>query len=117
MTDPTLPAVVPLAASIFGLAIGSFLNVVAYRVPAGISLLRESRCPGCDGPVRPWQNVPVLSWLALRGRCASCGGTISWRYPAVELGRRLETSRPCKVLIEQRLREFNPVRPHQGSGN
>nr|WP_221446876.1 A24 family peptidase [Microbacterium thalassium] len=64
--------------------IGSFLNVVAYRVPAGISLLRESRCPHCDAPVKPWQNVPVLSWLFLRGRCASCGEAISMRYPIVE---------------------------------
>ena len=72
-------------AGVFGLVIGSFLNVVAYRVPAGISLLRESRCPGCDAPIRPWQNVPVLSWLALRGRCAACRRPISARYPVVEL--------------------------------
>lgn len=72
-------------AGLFGMVIGSFLNVVAYRVPAGISLLRESRCPSCDAPVRPWQNVPVLSWLALRGRCASCRKPVSVRYPVVEL--------------------------------
>ena len=72
-------------AAAFGLIIGSFLNVVAYRIPAGISLLRESRCPACDAPVRPWQNVPVVSWLMLRGRCGSCGDRISWRYPTVEL--------------------------------
>jgi leader peptidase (prepilin peptidase)/N-methyltransferase len=71
-------------AAVFGLVIGSFLNVVAYRVPAGISLLRESRCPTCDAPVRWWQNVPVLSWLLLRGRCATCRTAISWRYPAIE---------------------------------
>lgn len=85
MSDPALPAVVPLVAGLFGLAIGSFLNVVVYRVPARISLLRESRCPSCDAAIRPWQNVPVLSWLFLRGRCASCRTAISWRYPAVEL--------------------------------
>lgn len=73
-----------ILAALFGLVIGSFLNVVVYRVPAGIPLTRESRCPGCDSPVRPWQNVPVLSWLALRGRCASCGTPISARYPLVE---------------------------------
>ncbi len=72
-------------ALVLGLVIGSFLNVVAYRLPAGISLLRESHCPGCDAPVRPWQNVPVISWLVLRGRCRACRQPISWRYPAVEL--------------------------------
>lgn len=77
-------AVVLAFAGLFGLAIGSFLNVVVYRVPAGIPLTRESRCPACDAPVRPWQNVPVLSWLALRGRCRDCGTPISRRYPLVE---------------------------------
>lgn len=72
-------------AGLFGLVIGSFLNVVVYRVPAGISLLRPSQCPACDAPVRPWQNIPVLSWLALRARCGSCGARISARYPLVEL--------------------------------
>ncbi|MCW5951805.1 MAG: prepilin peptidase [Propionibacteriaceae bacterium] len=79
------PAILTLLAGLFGLVIGSFLNVVAYRVPAGISLLRESRCPACDAPVRPWQNVPVLSWLVLRGRCAACHDPIPVRYPLVEL--------------------------------
>lgn len=69
---------------LYGLVIGSFLNVVAYRVPAGIPLTRESRCPSCDARIRWWQNVPVFGWLALRGRCASCGAAISARYPAVE---------------------------------
>ena len=80
-------ALVPFAvvvAAVLGLMIGSFLNVVAYRVPAHISLLRESRCPTCDAPVRPWQNVPVISWIALRGKCAQCGARISARYPIVE---------------------------------
>ena len=71
-------------AILFGLAIGSFLNVVAYRVPAGIPLTRESRCPQCDTGIRWWQNVPVVSWIALRGRCANCGQRISPRYPIVE---------------------------------
>lgn len=71
-------------AILFGLAIGSFLNVVAYRVPAGIPLTRESRCPQCDTGIRWWQNVPVVSWLALRGRCANCGQRISPRYPIIE---------------------------------
>lgn len=73
-----------VVAGLFGLVIGSFLNVVAYRVPAGIPLTRESRCPHCDAPVRWWQNVPVVGWLALRGRCASCHAKISVRYPLVE---------------------------------
>src|SRR5918993_5132867 len=73
-----------VVSGIFGLLIGSFLNVVAYRVPAQISLLRESRCPHCDAAIRPWQNVPVFSWLALRGECANCRAPISARYPIVE---------------------------------
>lgn len=80
-------ALVPFVAffGIVGMVIGSFLNVVAYRVPAGDTLLRDSRCPRCEAPVRWWQNVPVLSWLLLRGRCASCRAPISVRYPVVEL--------------------------------
>ncbi|VXB54818.1 Type 4 prepilin-like proteins leader peptide-processing enzyme [Microbacterium sp. 8M] len=73
-----------VCAGLFGLVIGSFLNVVAYRVPAGISLLRESRCPECDAPIRWWQNVPVVSWLALRGQCANCRAPISAQYPLIE---------------------------------
>ncbi|MCT9821613.1 prepilin peptidase [Microbacterium sp. W1N] len=72
-------------AALLGLIIGSFLNVVIYRVPAGIPLTRPSQCPHCDAPVRPWQNVPVLSWLLLRGKCANCTSPISVRYPLVEL--------------------------------
>jgi leader peptidase (prepilin peptidase)/N-methyltransferase len=71
-------------AGLLGLAFGSFANVVAYRVPAGISLLRPSRCPSCEAPIRSWQNVPVLSWLLLRGRCAACAAPISPRYAATE---------------------------------
>lgn len=73
-----------ILAGVFGLLIGSFANVVAYRVPAGISLLRPSQCPQCSTPIRPWQNIPVLSWLLLRGRCASCSAPIPVRYPVVE---------------------------------
>jgi leader peptidase (prepilin peptidase)/N-methyltransferase len=70
-----------------GLAVGSFLNVVIHRVPRAQSLIRPgSHCPRCETPIRPWQNVPVLSWLALRGRCAACRAPISIRYPLVELG-------------------------------
>jgi leader peptidase (prepilin peptidase)/N-methyltransferase len=73
-----------VVAGICGLLIGSFLNVVAYRVPAKISLVRESRCPHCDAVIKPWHNVPVLGWLALRGKCANCKAPISARYPIVE---------------------------------
>src|SRR5829696_4930333 len=69
-----------------GLLIGSFLNVVAYRLPRGESLLwPASRCPGCEQPIKPYDNVPVLSWLLLRGKCRGCGEQISPRYPAIEL--------------------------------
>jgi len=69
-----------------GLLIGSFLNVVAYRLPRGESLLwPASHCPGCEQPIKPYDNVPVLSWLLLRGKCRGCGEHISPRYPAIEL--------------------------------
>jgi len=69
-----------------GLLIGSFLNVVAYRLPRGESLLwPASHCPGCEQPIKPYDNVPVLSWLIMRGKCRSCGIHISPRYPAIEL--------------------------------
>ena len=69
-----------------GLLIGSFLNVVIWRVPRGDSVVRPpSHCPGCDRPIRPRDNVPVVSWLLLRGRCRDCGTGISIRYPAVEV--------------------------------
>ena len=68
-----------------GLLIGSFLNVVAYRLPLGKSLLwPASHCPSCEQPVKPYDNVPVLSWLVLRGRCRHCHEGIPARYPAIE---------------------------------
>jgi len=74
-----------LAASLLGLLVGSFLNVVVWRVPRGESVVRPaSHCPACDAPVRRRDNVPVVSWLLLRGRCRSCSAAISARYPAVE---------------------------------
>jgi leader peptidase (prepilin peptidase)/N-methyltransferase len=77
-------------AGVFGLAIGSFLNVVIHRVPRGESLLRPaSRCPRCAVAIAPWHNVPVFGWLVLRGRCAACGHRISARYPLVELATGL----------------------------
>jgi leader peptidase (prepilin peptidase)/N-methyltransferase len=134
----TLLAASPLffAGSVFvlGLVIGSFLNVVIYRVP--IMLEREwqaqaaevlanaappvdqpfnlsmppSACPACKAPIRAWQNIPVLSWLALRGRCAACKAPISPRYPLVELTTGLLSAwvawhfgfgaaAPCALLV------------------
>src|SRR3954447_4473603 len=73
-------------AGISGAVIGSFLNVVVYRLPIGESLVKpRSHCPSCDMPVSPRDNVPLLSWLFLKGRCRHCGESISARYPAVEL--------------------------------
>ncbi|GAA5204599.1 prepilin peptidase [Microbacterium jejuense] len=80
----TLTIFLTVVAGVLGLLIGSFLNVVAYRVPAHISLMRESRCPHCDAAIKPWHNVPVVGWIALRGRCANCKAPISARYPIVE---------------------------------
>jgi leader peptidase (prepilin peptidase)/N-methyltransferase len=90
-------------ALLFGLVVGSFANVCIYRLPrerepaAGhmgrlLDLLRQagsvvypgSHCPTCGAPIRPWDNVPLLSWLALRGRCRSCHAPIAIRYPLVE---------------------------------
>src|SRR3954469_16871692 len=72
-------------AGIIGAIVGSFLNVVAYRLPRKQSLLHPgSRCPACETPIKPYDNVPVLGWLWLRGRCRACGAKISWHYPAIE---------------------------------
>jgi leader peptidase (prepilin peptidase)/N-methyltransferase len=77
------PALAP--AALLGLLIGSFLNVVAWRLPRGESLVTpRSKCPGCATQLKPYDNVPVLSWLLLRGRCRGCGERISVRYPIVE---------------------------------
>jgi leader peptidase (prepilin peptidase)/N-methyltransferase len=74
-----------VGAGVLGAVIGSFLNVVAWRLPRGESLVRpRSRCPHCATQIRAWHNVPVLSWLALRGRCADCATPIPVRYPLVE---------------------------------
>jgi leader peptidase (prepilin peptidase)/N-methyltransferase len=70
----------------FGLLFGSFANVLIWRVPRGESIVSPgSHCPRCGHDIRWYDNVPVLSWLVLRGRCRDCGEPIAWRYPAVEL--------------------------------
>jgi leader peptidase (prepilin peptidase) / N-methyltransferase len=79
-----------LAAGLLGLLLGSFLNVVIWRVPRGESIVRPpSHCPSCGHAVRPRDNVPVASWLLLRGRCRDCHAPISVRYPLVELATGL----------------------------
>jgi leader peptidase (prepilin peptidase) / N-methyltransferase len=75
-----------VACGILGLIVGSFLNVVIHRVPLGQSVVAPaSRCPDCQAPIRPRDNVPVLSWVLLRGRASCCGARIPVGYPLVEL--------------------------------
>ncbi len=77
---------VTTTAVILGLNCGSFLNVVIYRLPRDLSLVHPgSRCPGCDTPIAPYDNIPVLGWLLLRGRSRCCKTKISLRYPSIEL--------------------------------
>jgi leader peptidase (prepilin peptidase) / N-methyltransferase len=72
-------------AAVLGAVVGSFLNVVVHRLPRGESLVRpRSRCPKCGTQIAGYDNVPVVSWLLLRGRCRSCGAEIPARYPAIE---------------------------------
>lgn len=81
---PVVPLLVALT-GVLGLAVGSFLNVAVYRVPAGMSVVTPaSACPGCGHPIRNRDNVPVLSWIVLRARCRDCHEPISARYPIVE---------------------------------
>ena len=81
--EPSLAQIALLAMA--GAAVGSFINVLAYRLPRGESLVRpRSRCPACGVQIHAYDNVPVISWVALGGRCRSCGGAISPRYPIVE---------------------------------
>ena len=96
---------VPLC-GLLGLAIGSFLNVVIWRVPRGESVINPpSACPRCEKAIRPRDNVPVLGWLLLRGKCRDCGEPISVRYPLVEGGTAL-------LFVVMALRfGFDPVLP------
>jgi len=73
------------AATLLGLLVGSFLNVCIYRLPRRESIVfPASHCPACGAAIRPWDNVPILAWLWLRGRCRDCRAPIAWRYPLVE---------------------------------
>jgi len=82
-----MTSVAAVVCGLIGLCVGSFLNVVIYRVPRRESVIRpRSHCPSCDTPIADRDNVPVVSWLVLRGRCRSCRARISIRYPIVEVG-------------------------------
>ena len=73
-----------------GLALGSFANVLIFRLPQGLSIIKPSSCcPACGSPIAPYDNIPILSYLILKGRCRKCGGRISIRYPVVELSTGL----------------------------
>jgi len=93
LTAPDWLQLFPLgvaAAFLFGLALGSFLNVCIYRMPQGLSVVKpRSACPQCHAPIRAYDNIPVLSWLLLRGRCRNCKQPISARYLMVELSTAL----------------------------
>lgn len=70
----------------FGLILGSFFNVLIWRLPRHESIVKpSSHCPKCNRPIRPWENIPVVSYVLLRGKCAGCGKKISFQYPLVEL--------------------------------
>jgi leader peptidase (prepilin peptidase) / N-methyltransferase len=76
---------IPLFFFLFGIVIGSFLNVCITRIPEGLSIVRPaSRCPRCETPIKPYDNIPILSWFLLRGKCRSCALPISPMYPVIE---------------------------------
>ncbi|HLP07880.1 MAG TPA: prepilin peptidase [Opitutaceae bacterium] len=85
LVQENFPWFFPAAAAVFGACIGSFLNVCIYRIPAGQSVVRPGSHCACGQPVRWFDNIPILSWLVLRGRARCCGRPFSVRYPAVEL--------------------------------
>jgi leader peptidase (prepilin peptidase)/N-methyltransferase len=85
-----------ILAGVLGAAVGSFLNVVVYRLPRGESLISPpSHCPACAAPIKPYDNVPLLGWIWLRGRCRACRAPISPRYPLVEGG----TAALCVAVV------------------
>ncbi len=84
-TNLAYPLLLPASFGL-GLMVGSFLNVCIYRLPAHKSIITPpSSCPHCQQPIKAYDNIPVLSFMILNGRCRSCGGAISWQYPVVEL--------------------------------
>ena len=104
--NPTLA--VQGTAFVLGLLLGSFLNVVIARLPRGESIVSPpSKCPRCKTRIRPWDNVPILSFVLLRGRCRSCRKRISWRYPVVEL-----TAGVLLLLLTRRAESVALLVPH-----
>jgi leader peptidase (prepilin peptidase)/N-methyltransferase len=88
-------------AGVLGLAIGSFANVAIHRLPRRQSVVSPaSHCPECETPIKARHNVPVLSWLALRGRCAHCHSQISPRYPLVEAGTALAFAAVTALVLQ-----------------
>ncbi|HUI50214.1 MAG TPA: prepilin peptidase, partial [Terriglobales bacterium] len=85
MACGTVKTVIPFFFFLFGIAIGSFLNVCITRIPEGHSIVSPgSRCPRCLAPIKPYDNIPVLGWILLRGKCRNCGLPISPMYPIIE---------------------------------
>jgi len=73
------------AVFLFGAVVGSFLNVCIYRIPRDLSIIiPSSRCPSCNNPIQPWDNIPILSYILLKGRCRACNARIPFKYPLVE---------------------------------
>jgi leader peptidase (prepilin peptidase)/N-methyltransferase len=96
-----MPGLLVVACAILGLVVGSFLNVVIWRVPRKESLMwPASHCPACETPIHPSDNIPVASWLRLRGKCRQCEAPIPLRYPLVEVG--------CAVLFAATAIRFGP---------
>jgi leader peptidase (prepilin peptidase)/N-methyltransferase len=89
---------------LLGMAFGSFFNVVIYRLPLNKSLIPSSKCPKCDYAIPAWLNVPIFSWLFLKGKCKNCGAKISWHYVIVELLTPL-----IYLLVYWRFGAENPV--------
>lgn len=95
-------------AVVLGLLCGSFLNVVIHRLPRGLNLATPpSQCPHCSEPIRPWQNVPLLGWLALRGQSRCCGQPISIRYPIIEAVGGLSGGAVASVKLLPTMHEFS----------
>lgn len=105
-----MSAALLLLTGLLGLAVGSFLNVVIYRVPRGESLVAPpSHCPSCARPIRARHNIPVVGWLVLRGRCADCQARISPRYPLVELGTAIAFVAVAARFTQLELRSAIPA--------
>jgi leader peptidase (prepilin peptidase)/N-methyltransferase len=105
-------SIIAVVVGVFGLAIGSFVNVVVYRVPNGMSIVSPpSACPSCGMAIKAFDNVPVVSWLVLRGKCRGCASAISPRYPLVELGTGLFFAAVCAWYLVTLAAGNGPVSP------